>query len=380
MRLVVFFSRGMSLDGWQRAGILDRELALYRHLLPHLEQLTFLTYGGARDLELAAAMPGVEILSNRWRLPSNLYSVLAPFLHRRALAAATTFKTNQINGAWCAVIARRLYRKRLMVRCGFLWSDFVARLHGGWRRAAARRLERQACRSADVVVVAAEADRRVVVERYGIGAGRVHVIPNYVDTAMFRPMPDVARQSGHITFIGRLDEQKNVMALLEALHGAPGVTLTLVGEGPLRDRLETAALRLGVTATFLGTRPHHELPLLLNRSAAFVLPSHYEGNPKALVEAMACGVPVIGTRVPGIREILVHRETGYLCGTSAAEIRAAIEDVAADASLRERMSAGAIEYVRSHCSVQAAVAQELALLRSLDPGRATGPAPATANE
>lgn len=366
MRLVVFFSRGMSLDGWRRAGILDRELALYRALLPHLEHLAFLTYGGAEEIELASQIPGVEILPNRWGLPSNVYSVLAPFLHRHALAGATIFKTNQINGAWCAVIGRRLFRKKLVVRCGFLWSDFVARVHGGtWRETAARRLERRAFRAADAVIVAAEADRSTIVERYGIEAGRVNVIPNYVDTAAFRPMPEIAREPGRITFVGRLDDQKNVMTLIEAVENLPDVTLALIGDGPLRNQLQAAASQRGVSATFLGTRPHAELPTLLNRSAAFVLPSHYEGNPKALVEAMACGVPVIGTRVPGIREILVHCETGYLCGTSAGEIRAALQAVLGDATLRDRMSTGAVAYARATCSVRAAVQRELTLLQSL---------------
>jgi glycosyltransferase involved in cell wall biosynthesis len=366
VKLVVFFSRGMSLDGWRQAGILDRELALYRALRPNLEHLAFLTYGGAEDVALAARLPAIDILPNRWGLPSNLYSVLAPLLHRRALAGATVFKTNQINGAWSAVIARRLFGKKLVVRGGFLWSDFVARLHGGtWREGAARRLERQACLAADAVVVAAAADRVTILDRYGIDPRRVHVIPNYVDTAAFRPMPEIVREPGRIIFVGRLDDQKNVMALIEAVETLAGVELTLIGDGPRRAQLEAEAARRRVSATFLGTRPHAELPALLNRSTAFVLPSHYEGNPKALVEAMACGVPVIGTRVPGIREILVHGETGYLCGTSAGEIRGALQDVLGDAVLRERLSAGAVAYARETCSVEAAARQELELLRSL---------------
>ena len=116
---------------------------------------------------------------------------------------------------------------------------------------------------------------------------------------------------------------------------------------------------------FLGTRQHGELPTLLNRSAVFVLPSHYECNPKALVEAMACGVPVVGARVPGIREILVHRETGYMCGTSAGEIRTALKDVLGDAALRDRMRVGATAYARAHCAVQVTVERELALLRAV---------------
>ena len=366
MRLVVFFSRGMSLEGWRQAGILDRELALYRALRPSLQHLAFLTYGGAEDLALAAHLPDVEVLPNRHGLPANLYSVLAPWLHRRALADATILKTNQINGGWCAAIARRFFDKKLVVRCGFLWSDFVARLHGGtWRETAARRLERRLFRAADAVIVAADADRRTIVERYHLDGRRVHVIPNYVDTAAFRPMPEIAREAGALITVGRLDEQKNLAALIEALEGVAGVTLTIVGDGPLRDRLEAAARDRGVDVRFLGRRPHAELPRLLNRSAAFVLPSHYEGNPKALVEAMACGVPVIGARAPGIREILVDRETGYLCGTSAAEIRMALREVLADAALRDRMAAGAAAYARTTCSLETAVARELTVLQSL---------------
>ena len=68
MRLVVFFSRGMSLDGWRRAGILDREMALYRALLPHLEHLAFVTYGDTDDSKLLGQGSGIEILPNRWGL------------------------------------------------------------------------------------------------------------------------------------------------------------------------------------------------------------------------------------------------------------------------------------------------------------------------
>jgi hypothetical protein len=123
MRLVVFFSRGMSLEGWERAGILDRELALYRALRPHLESLAFVTYGGTRDLDLGRQIPGVEVLANLRGLSPNRYSLAALWIHRRALRTATVFKTNQINGGWSAALARRLFGRKLVVRCGFLWSE-----------------------------------------------------------------------------------------------------------------------------------------------------------------------------------------------------------------------------------------------------------------
>ena len=370
MRLVVFFSRGMSLAGWQRAGILDRELALYRELLPHLEHLAFVTYGGAEDVELGRQIPGVGVLPNLRGLPPNLYSVISPWLHRGVLRQATVFKTQQLNGAWSAVIAKRWFGKTLVVRCGFIWSDFVGRLgEGRLRHAIARRLERLAFQRADRAIVASDADRDVVLARYGLPKDAVEVIPNFVDTTMFRPMPDVARELDRVTFVGRLDEVKNVTALVEAIAGLPGVRLTVVGEGPLRPSLEARVRAQSLPVEFLGRVSHAELPALLNRSAVFVLPSHYEGNPKALVEAMACGVPVVGARAPGIREILVDGETGVLCGTSPADIRAALQTLLADAGLRARVAAGGLAYARNVCSLKSAAAKELALLRALHPAR-----------
>ena len=223
MKLVVFFSRGMSLEGWRQAGILERELALYRALRPHLEHLAFVTYGGAEDLRLSGQASGIEVLVNRWSLPANLYSVLAPYLHRRTLGRATIFKTNQINGAWCAVIAKCLFRKRLVVRCGFLWSDFMVRLTTSrWRRMLAECLERAIFRAGDALIVAGHADRATIIQRYDIDAGRTHVVPNYVDTSLFRLMPEVSRESRRVITVGRLEEQKNVVALVEAVKiGTP---------------------------------------------------------------------------------------------------------------------------------------------------------------
>jgi hypothetical protein len=73
-----------------------------------------------------------------------------------------------------------------------------------------------------------------------------------------------------------------------------------------------------------------------------ISPSPYEGNPIALVDAMACGVAV---STAGIGELLVHRETGFLCGTSSRNIRAALTDVLSDAPLRARLRQGGLRYV-----------------------------------
>ena len=365
-RLLVFFTRGMSLKMWQQAGLLERELALYRAMRPRLSGLAFLTYGGMEERLFDGRLDGIRLLPNRWRLRSNLYSVVAPLLHARAMRQATVFKTNQLNGAWSAAIAKRLFRKKLIVRCGYIWSDFYARLdHPAWKVRLARRLERWVVRQADRLIVATDADRRRLVSLHRVDADKVAIIPNYIDTKRFRPMPEVEKAPGLICFIGRLEAQKNPLALLEAIKGMPNVRLAIVGEGSLRSMLERRAREWQLPVEWLGIVPHERLPELLNRAQLFILPSHFEGHPKALLEAMACGLPVIGARSPGVQELLVHRETGYLCGTSAAEIRAAVAAVLEDAVLARHMAEQARVSVETACSLDTVAQEELALLADL---------------
>jgi glycosyltransferase involved in cell wall biosynthesis len=365
-RVVVFFSRGMSLDGWREAGIAERELSLLSRLRSQVASLALVTYGGPAELQWQDVVPGVEILTNRWGLGSNAYSLLAPWLHRARLRGTDVFRTQQINGAWAAVIARRLFGGRLVVRGGFVWSSFVARMGASpLRRAITTIVERLVVRSADCVVMAGADDAAEIVRRHRVDRDRIRIVPNFVDTSRFRPLPDVPAEPGHIVFVGRFEEQKNVAALIDAMRGLTGARLTLVGEGSLRSALEARVRELGVAGRFVGRMPNSALPPLLNSAALYVMPSLYEGNPKAITEAMACGVAVLGTRVPGISTLIEHGVNGYLCGTSASNLHDAMRRLLADDGLRAKLGHAGMTSVQSRFSLEAAVAAERAVLDTL---------------
>ena len=116
---------------------------------------------------------------------------------------------------------------------------------------------------------------------------------------------------------------------------------------------------------FLGTVAHEQLPDLLIQNEALVMPSIYEGTPKALLEAMACGVPVIATKSPGITGVVTHNRNGYLCGLSIEEIRGAIQAVLEDVVLRERLGQEAVRYISKHHSLRAAVEEEVRIIERL---------------
>ena len=122
LHLVLFLTRGASLEKWDHTGSLARELYLYKELAKALGSVTVLSYGDERELGYLPQLEGIQVAYNRWRLPLALYVLLLPFLHWRLLRKATIFKTNQIRGAEVALWAKMVHRKALIVRCGYVWS------------------------------------------------------------------------------------------------------------------------------------------------------------------------------------------------------------------------------------------------------------------
>jgi glycosyltransferase involved in cell wall biosynthesis len=366
-RLILFFTRGISLRTWDRVGMLEREVEIYRKLLPHLGGIAFLTYGDESELRYGPRLDGIEILCNRWGLPTRLYACVAPLLYWPQMREAGIFKTNQINGSEVALFAKRLFHKKLIARCGYMWSILAqskAQRTNSPELKRATEMEREVFTSADQVVVTTRLMKQYVIQRYNLPDAKVRVIPNYVLTDIFVPKHTVSQNGRCLIFIGRLSEEKNPLGLLEAIRGL-AVELVMIGGGPQRPMLEEEAGKNGLRVQWLGNRPHLELPRYLQAADIFVLPSPCEGHPKTLLEAMASGLPVIGTDVPGIRELIRHRETGYLCGTSSEEIRAAIQDVLADADLRARMGRNAREFVVEHFALERVIEMELELLEFL---------------
>jgi len=310
-------------------GLLEREVEIYRRLRPHLGGIAFLTYGDASELRYAPQLDGIKILCNRWGLPTRIYARLAPLLYWRQMREADIFKTNQTKGSEVALFAKRLFGARLVARCGYMWSyNAKQKAKTGSSTVAdlATRRERAAFSQADRVVVTTEFMKQYALDRYRLSEDKVWVVPNYVLTDLFVPTSSHSHGDRRVIFIGRLSEEKNLQSLLDAMRGLDA-ELVMIGDGRLREPLGAKASAEGLAVTFLGNRPHRELPHHLNQATVFVLPSHYENHPKTLLEAMSCGLPVIGAKVVGIREVIEHRQTGFLCGASADEIRAAIREV-----------------------------------------------------
>lgn len=165
----------------------------------------------------------------------------------------------------------------------------------------------------------------------------IGMIPAGADLDAVEP-PTVPTLEGplRLLFVGRLVSQKGLDVLFRALASLKdhtNWTLTIAGEGPLKDELARAAQGLHLTdkITFRGWLERDHLPAVYRDADVFVLPSRDEGMPNAMLEAMAAGLPVIGSRVAGIDEVVIDTETGLLvpaddAGALADALKTVIDD------------------------------------------------------
>jgi len=352
VHLVLFLSRATSLDRWNRLGILERELKYYRELRNHLGGISLVTCGGPEDLQYRNQLGQIELLYNKWDLPANIYSILSIILHWSALKTADIFKTNQLDGSWTAILAGILQRKPVILRAGYLWSEFFQLGEGnGIKSRIIHALQTVALRRSTSIFLTTEKMRRDLERGFPFLTNKIYVIPNYVDVELFKP--DKARhlKHGRLCFVGRLVPQKNLTHLIIALSEIPGSSLTVIGDGGQKPELEQLAHEYQVDVQFSGVIPHSELPEVINSCQIFILPSLYEGHPKALIEAMACGVPAIGTNVPGIKELIVHGQTGMLCSPEIESIRETVKGLLANPKIQEQLGENARSYVTENFSL-----------------------------
>lgn len=162
-------------------------------------------------------------------------------------------------------------------------------------------------------------------ELYPNFKAKARVVHNGVGPFWFELPLERDVTADYVFFAGRLHPVKGVDVLLNSWKTVsasfPGVELWLAGDGPERENLGALAGKLNLSSSvrFLGPKTTQELPKLYRNARAVVLPSRREGLPISLLEAGACGAICVGTRTPGIPEIIRDGVTGYLVATESSE-------------------------------------------------------------
>jgi teichuronic acid biosynthesis glycosyltransferase TuaC len=301
----------------------------------------FGSYGEFARVPRFETRHGIPVYHPRYPLPPKVGMSTAPFLMywamrafvRRLVAEGGDFDVIDAHyfypdGVAAVLLARHFGKPVTVTARG---SDLnILSLY-----AAPRHMIRWAAEHADglITVSTALGDRLV---ELGIAAERVTVLRNGVDLALFRPHDRAtSRQrlglSGPVLLsVGNLVPLKRHELAIEALAHLPDASLVIVGVGPEKRSLEDLARRLGLgeRVRFLDNMPQENLAEVYSAADVLILMSRHEGSPNVLLEAMACGTPVLVCDIPAMREIVGCPDVGRLIAEpSAQRIAAAVRNL-----------------------------------------------------
>lgn len=182
-----------------------------------------------------------------------------------------------------------------------------------------------ALRNSDKVIAVSNALKQKLVA-IGVPAEKIQVIPNGVDTELFKPLDqaECRKKLGLpldkkiILYAGNFAQVKGVDILVEAfgemVRSRVDILLLLVGDGPLETMLRSRVRELGIEGSVIFSRrtTHDSVPCYMNACDVFCLPSRSEGCPNVVLEALACGTPVVATQTGGMPEIIKNGRLGVL--------------------------------------------------------------------
>lgn len=189
------------------------------------------------------------------------------------------------------------------------------------RRLRTGNLVRLCSHMADRVIALSGAIQQELLEN-GFPSHKIIRIPNGVDTSLFSPLDgnDNRNRPFTICYVGRLVQEKGIETLLEAVclaqKAVHNIRAIIVGGGDLEKNLRHRVVELGIKDRIVFTGEVADVLPYYRQADVFVLPSYSEGMPLALLEAMACALPVITTPVGGITDIMQGFDTGFLPDSS----------------------------------------------------------------
>ena len=314
------------------AGAERSTVSLCRGLSARGHNVSLLVKYSHELLEIARA-EGVDALSMRFAGKLNLLAVGR---------LARWFRRNEVD-----VVATQL-------STASLWGTLAARYIGVPSVATVRALNSKTCYVyADRIITVSQAVKEHLVEQ-GVEASKVRVVYNGVDLSKFVPPAnrerakrevDLPRNSLIVGVVAHLTAKKGHKWFLDAvaplMKSFPALQILLLGEGEERANLrqQVAALGLDERVTFAGFHPD-VVPWMSAMDALVLPPISKEGFGRVLVEAGAMSIPVIGTDVGGIGEVIVPGETGFVIAPGDADaLQTALSALLDDAELREKMGA-----------------------------------------
>tara|TARA_B100000427_G_scaffold230353_1_gene193526 strand:+ start:13244 stop:14371 length:1128 start_codon:yes stop_codon:yes gene_type:complete len=351
--IALFFTYNYSLKTWSDSGILLKELEIYEMLnRKHGIKFKFITYGYKDEESYIKKFDFIEIIpiyeyisKSKFKLINYIKSFLIPFKIKSLLADVTLFKQHQLLGSWVSILSKFINKKPLIIRTGYDMFLFSIYEKKSMRiKFLYYFLTLLSLRFANLYTIASTSDSNKL--RKYFKYSKVKIRRNWIKEVKNIKNLD-KRHSDRVLSVGRLEKQKNYSYLIDSLSNSK-YSIDIVGKGSLKESLKKESGEKNVKLKLLDPIENESLLEVYQDYKYFILTSFYEGNPKALIEAMSSGCIVLASNIENNSEIIDNYINGILVGEGLDSILNALDWLDENPDKASQISTNATNFIHEN--------------------------------
>ena len=353
MLIALFFTYNYSLKTWSDSGILLKELEIYEMLnRKHGIKFKFITYGYKDEESYIKKFDFIEIIpiyeyisKSKFKLINYIKSFLIPFKIKSLLADVTLFKQHQLLGSWVSILSKFINKKPLIIRTGYDMFLFSIYEKKSMRiKFLYYFLTLLSLRFANLYTIASTSDSNKL--RKYFKYSKVKIRRNWIKEV--KNIKNLnKRHSDRVLSVGRLEKQKNYSYLIDSLSNSK-YSIDIVGKGSLKESLKKESGEKNVKLKLLDPIENESLLEVYQDYKYFILTSFYEGNPKALIEAMSSGCIVLASNIENNSEIIDNYINGILVGEGLDSISNALDWLDENPDKASQISTNATNFIHEN--------------------------------
>jgi len=364
VNIVVVLTYEMSFENWDKNGIIERELKLYKQLSKtYGHKFTFITFGNEADLKYLSIVPNSQIIPIykffKFRKTKIIKFIQSLFVFRKInqeLKSADLIKTNQLMGFWVCLGIKFRFKCPLIIRTGYDIYEFsIKNKKNILKRFSYFLLTQIAIFVSDVYTVTTRANKAFLKKNFLFNNEKILIMPNWVKSNI--EYKEIVDRKNEIITVGRLEKQKNYRYLIEEFSNTD-MKINIIGEGSLKTDLKKLSHEQNTKVSFLEKMPNSQLIKFLSNFKYFVLPSLFEGNPKVVLEAMQAGCVVIVNNFSGISEVIESEINGFIIDCKKNNLKNLINFLNKNEEVQKNISESGISKVEKDFSLDSYVENE----------------------